>query len=80
MPPKIARLAGLGALGASAGLLALLALLLLGTRPTPYAGMDGTSRAMTWITMVGVILTLIAVHVMIGRKLLDLAKGRSDPP
>jgi hypothetical protein len=30
--------------------------------------------------MAGVIVTLIAVHVMIGRKLLDLAKGRSDRP
>lgn len=74
MPPRIARLAGLGALGASAGLLALLALLVFGTRPTPSSGMDGTTRVMTWIAVVGVILALVAVHVMIGRRLLNVAK------
>jgi hypothetical protein len=74
MPPRIARLAGLGAIGASAGLLALLALLVFGTRPTEYSGMDGTTRWMTWIAVAGVILALVAVHVMLGRRLLNVAR------
>lgn len=78
MSPKIARLVGLGALGASLGLLALLALSFVGLRGDPYAGMDGTMRAMTWIALTGVILALIGVHVMVGRRLLRLAAGKRE--
>lgn len=78
MPPKIARLAGLGALGASAGLLALFALVVFVTRGTPHSGMDAAMRAMTWIAVGGVIVALVAVHVMIGRRLLNVAAGRRE--
>jgi hypothetical protein len=77
MPPKIARLAGLGAFGACAGFVALYALIVFITRPTPTSGMDATSRALTWGTVLGVIIALAVVHVAIGRQLLLLAKGES---
>lgn len=80
MPPRIARLAGLGAFGACAGLLALLALVVLGTRPTPFSGMDSTTRTMTWVALGGVLIALIAVHVLLGKKLLDVAKERRELP
>lgn len=78
MPPRAARLAGLGALGASLGLLALLALAFVGLRGDRYAGMDSTTRAMTWITVTGVILALFGVHVLIGRRLLNVAAGKRE--
>lgn len=78
MSPKIARLAGLGALGASAGLLVLLLLSLVGLRGNAYAGMDTTTRVMTWIALIGVLLALAAVHVMIGLRLLRVAAGKRE--
>lgn len=78
MPPHIARLAGLGAYAASAGFLLLAALFVFATRPTPFSGMDSTMRAMTWIAVIGVIVALVAVHLMLGRRLLKLARGESE--
>jgi hypothetical protein len=75
MPPKIARLAGLGALAACGGIAALYALFLFVTRPSPSSGLDSTERFLAWFTVAGVILALIAVHVVLGRQLLLLAKG-----
>ena len=76
MPPNIARLAGLGAFGASAGLLLLyVALVVLLMRPSPLHGMDATSAAVAWISLGGLFAALIAVHVVIGKRLLQLAKG-----
>ena len=78
MPPHIARLAGFGAFAASAGFLALAALFMFATRPTPFSGMDATMRAMSWIAVIGVIVALVAVHLLLGRRLLKLARGESE--
>ena len=75
MPPKYARLAGLGAFGASAGLLALFLLLVFLTRPMRLGGIDTTNAIVAWISLGGLFVALILVHVMIGRRLLLLAKG-----
>ena len=79
MPPRYARLAGLGALGASAGLLALFAFLVFITRPVASGGIDTVNAVVTWISLGGLFLALILVHVLIGRKLLILAKGSDIP-
>jgi len=75
MPPKIAKLAALGAFGACAGIAALYLLFVYGTRPAPTAGMDGTLRFIAWLSVAGVILALLGVHVLIGRQLLALSRG-----
>lgn len=75
MPPKIAKLAGLGAFGACAGLLAIYLLLVVITRPSPRGGMDSVNAAVAWISLGGLFLALIVVHVAIGRQLLRLARG-----
>ena len=75
MPPKIAKLAGLGAFAACAGIAVLFLLFVYGTRPTEFAGMDGTTRFLTWLTVAGVLLALLGVHLLLGRRLLALARG-----
>jgi hypothetical protein len=77
MPPRIAKLAGLGAYGACAGIAALYLLVLYGTRPTADSGMDGTQRFITWLSVGGVFLALLGVHVMLGRRLLALGRGEA---
>ena len=77
MPPRIAKLAGLGAFGACAGIAALYLLVLWGTRPMPTSGMDGTQRFLTWLSVGGVLLALLGVHVMLGRRLLMLGRGEA---
>ncbi len=80
MPPKIARLAGLGAYGACAGLAVLYALLIYVTRPTPRGGIDPTNAIVTWIALGGVFAALIGAHALIGRRLLDVARGARHTP
>ena len=75
MPPKIARLAGLGAFAACGGIALIYLLFLFITRPTPWSGLDGTQRFLAWLSVAGVILALLGVHVMIGRQLLAVARG-----
>jgi hypothetical protein len=75
MPPKFAKLAGLGAFAACAGIAALFLLFVYGTRPTESAGMDGTTRFLTWLSVAGVLLALLLVHLLLGRRLLSLARG-----
>lgn len=75
MPPKFAKLAGLGAFGAGAGLLALFAFLVFLTRPMRTGGIDTTNAIVTWIALGGLFVALILVHVMLGRRLLVLARG-----
>jgi hypothetical protein len=77
MPPRIAKLAGLGAFGACAGIAALYLLVLFGTRPTAGSGMDGSLRFITWLSVGGVFLALLGVHVMLGRRLLALGRGEA---
>lgn len=79
MPPKYAKLAGLGAMGAGAGLLALFAFLVFITRPVPRGGIDMVNAVVTWISLGGLFVALILVHVLIGRRLLTLAKGADIP-
>lgn len=79
MPPRIARLAGLGAFSACVGLAAVYALFLFITRPTASSGLDGTQRFLAWLSVAGVFLALLLVHVMIGRQLFVVAKGESRP-
>ena len=79
MPPKIARLAGLGAFAACGGIALIYVLFLFITRPTPWSGLDGTLRFLAWLSVAGVILALLGVHVMIGRQLLAVARGESRP-
>ncbi len=75
MPPKFAKLAGLGAFAACAGIAALFLLFVYGTRPTESAGMDGTMRFLSWLSVAGVLLALLGVHVLLGKRLLSLARG-----
>lgn len=78
MPPKIARLAGHGAFAASAGIVALFALFVYITRPGTYAGMDPTLRYLSWLSVAGVLAALLAVHVVLGRRLLALSRGEPE--
>ncbi|MFN2563949.1 MAG: hypothetical protein ABR499_02905 [Gemmatimonadaceae bacterium] len=80
MPPKVARLAGLGAFAASAGLAALYLLLVYLTRPTAHGGIDSINAVVTWIALGGVFVALIGAHVVIGRRLLEVARGAARGP
>lgn len=75
MPPKIAQLAGLGALGACAAFVALFAFVAFISSPSPTGGMMPALSAVAYISLALVVLALIGVHVLLGRRLLDLAKG-----
>ena len=77
VPERIRKLLALGALGACFGLAALFALLVFITIPRSNGGIDGTSATVTWISVAGVILALIAVHLLIAKRLWD---GRPDTP
>lgn len=78
MPPKIAKLAGLGAFGACLGIVGIYALFLYATRPGGSSGLDPTLRFLAWFTVAGVILALVGIHVLFGRRLLALAKGEAE--
>jgi hypothetical protein len=80
MPPKIARLVGLGAYAACVGLALLYLLLIYISRPTPRSGIDPTNAMVTWIALGGVFAGLIGAHVVIGRRLLEAARGASQAP
>lgn len=77
MPPKIARLVGLGAYGACAAFVALYAYVAFISRHTATGGMMPALSAVTWISLALVVLGLIAVHVVLGKQLLQLAEGRA---
>jgi hypothetical protein len=80
MPPKIARLAGLGAFAACAGFALLYLLLVYLTRPTARGGIDSINAVVTWIALGGVFAALIGAHVLVGRRLLELARGAPRLP
>lgn len=75
MPTKFARLAGLGAFGACAGFVALYAFIVYITRHTATGGMTQALSAVAWISVGLVVISLIAVHVAIGKELLSLSRG-----
>ena len=79
MSPRFARLAGLGAFAACGGIAALFAIFLFATRPGPTSGMDATSRVIAWLSVAGVLIALLGVHVVLGRQLLALARGEPRP-
>ena len=79
MPPRIARLAGLGAFAVSVVLLALIALFIVWTWPANSSGLDGTERFLAWLGVAGVLLALIGVHIVLGRRLLAVARGTPEP-
>jgi hypothetical protein len=78
MSPKIARLVGLGAYGACALFVALYAYVAFLSRHTATGGMMTSLSVVTWISLFLVLASLIAVHVVLGRQLLDLAHGRTN--
>ena len=80
MPRRIARLAGLGAFAACGGLALLYLLLVYLTRPTGRGGIDLVNAVVTWISLGGVFAALIGAHVLIGRRLLELARGTPQLP
>ena len=65
--PSFPKLAALGALGASAGLALIYLVFLWYTLGD--GGMDGTTQAVAWISVGGLIAALIAVHIMFAMKL-----------
>ena len=67
---SIPKLAALGALGASAGLGLLFLLFVFYTLGA--GGMDGVTTAVAWISVGGLIVGLIAAHLMFARKLMDV--------
>jgi hypothetical protein len=54
-------------------------LLLYLTRPTARGGIDPTNAIVTWISLGGVFVALIGAHMVIGRRLLRLARGPEQP-
>lgn len=78
MPPKIARLIGMGAFGACALFVALFAYVAFLSRHTATGGMMPALSAVVWISLGIVVLALIAVHVVLGKQLMQLAEGRAS--
>ena len=75
MAPRYAKLAGLGAFGAIAMFVALYALIAFASMPRDTGGIDRIHAVVTWISVGLVILALAALHVVLGRQLLDLSKS-----
>ena len=70
---NVQRLAGLGAFGAAAGIGLLFALFVWQTLPGPGTGMDRTHAMVSWISVGGVAVALIVVHVLVARVLVRAA-------
>ncbi|MDE3127032.1 MAG: hypothetical protein KGL38_03445 [Gemmatimonadota bacterium] len=79
MPKTIARLLGLGAYAVCAGLLALFAVVAFYSRHTPTGGIDPITEHVTWLSMGGVVVAIIGVHVYLGRQLLLVARANGAP-
>ena len=78
MPPRYAKLAGLGAFGAIALFVALYALIAYASAPRSTGGIDRIQAAVTWISVGLCIVALVALHVVLGRQLLELGRGRRN--
>jgi hypothetical protein len=72
---QIAKLLGMGAFGAIGGFGLGYGLLVMITAPSRTGGIDRIGAAVTWIAVGGVLLFIIAVHIMLGKQLLRLAQG-----
>ena len=77
MPERIRKLLALGAVGACFGLVAVFALLVWLTIPRSGGGIDGTNATVAWISVAGVIVALVGVHLLIAKRLWD---GRPGAP
>ena len=75
--PSLPKLAALGALGASAGLGLLLLIFIFYT--IGNGGMDGVTTAVAWISVGGLVLALIAAHLVFARKLMDVDRQEHAP-
>jgi hypothetical protein len=71
----LVRLAAFGALAVALGIVGIFALLVFFTTPTPTGGIDWTLAQLTWISVGGVVLALIAIHVVYARVLFGVARG-----
>jgi hypothetical protein len=80
MPPRLAKLAGLGAFGAIGLFVALYALIVYVSLPRSTGGIDWIAAIVTWIAVGIVVLALAGLHVVLGRRLLDLSRGRHAEP
>jgi hypothetical protein len=69
-----AKLAAFGAIAVALGVAAVYALVVFITIPTPSGGIDWTHAQLTWISVGGVVLVLIAIHVTYARVLLAAAR------
>jgi len=78
MPPRFAKLAGLGAFGAIALFVALFALIAYVSFPRAGGGIDSIQAAVTWISIGVVIVALAALHIVLGRQLLELGRQRDQ--
>ena len=76
MPPRIARLAGIGAFAAIPFFVAIFALVAYAAIPRRTGGIDDIEAAVTWISVGLSVLSLVGLHVVVGRGLLDLSRGR----
>ena len=73
---NIQRHAGLGAFGAAGGIAALFALFVWWTRPGPGTGLDWSNAVIAWISVGGIAVALIVVHILIGRVLVRGSPSR----
>ena len=73
---NIQRQAGLGAFAAAAGIAALFIVFVWQTLPGPGTGMDRTHALVSWISVGGIAVALIVVHVLAGRVLVREAGRR----
>lgn len=78
MPPRIARLAGLGAFGACVGIVGLYALFQYITRSTSSSGLDSPERFLARFAVGGVLLAVLGVHVVLGRRLGAVARDEPE--
>jgi hypothetical protein len=76
MPPRLAKLAGLDAFGAIALFVALFALIAYVSFPRDGGGIDSTLAAVTWISIGLVIVAMVALHIVLGRQLMELGSER----
>jgi len=75
MHPKLVKLAALGAFGAIALFVALYALIVYGSIPRSTGGIDRTQAIVTWLSVGLSVAALAALHVVLGRELLELSRG-----
>jgi len=75
---NIQRQAGLGAFAAAAGIGALFALFVWWTLPGPGTGMDRTHAIVAWISVGGIAVALMVVHVLVGRVLVREAGRKTE--